>query len=232
MTHTSSPPTASRAMSSAAGSDDATTAPSSDHPGCRVTTTLVRPGSGRTLAGSDSQVSLPMTTGCPAVVRLKCAKSSGTCHGMAPPAPMTGRPAASRACAQISPTTPRPPRDPSDRDPSAPGPSDSNRCLDAGMVLVADHLDVLVGVVEDRRTGREPQPRVRVGVARELRGHLLHVVVVDVAVAAGPYEVADREPGLCRHHVRQQRVRGDVEGHAEEQVGRALVELAAQPAVR
>ena len=36
---------------------------------------------------------------------------------------------------------------------------------------------------------------------------------------------------LLRHHVRQQRIRGDVERHAEEDVGAALVELARQPAV-
>ena len=61
--------------------------------------------------------------------------------------------------------------------------------------------------------------------------NLLDVVVVDVAVAAGPDEVADLEPGLLRDHVRQQRVGGDVERDAEEQVGAALVELARQPAV-
>jgi hypothetical protein len=36
---------------------------------------------------------------------------------------------------------------------------------------------------------------------------------------------------LLRHHVRQQRVAGDVERHAEEDVGAALVELAGQLAV-
>jgi hypothetical protein len=39
------------------------------------------------------------------------------------------------------------------------------------------------------------------------------------------------EPGHLRHHHGQQRVGGDVERHAEEDVGRALVELAGQPAV-
>jgi hypothetical protein len=54
------------------------------------------------------------------------------------------------------------------------------------------------------------------------------VVAVDVAVAAGPDEVADVQVALLRQHVRQQRVAGDVEGHAQEDVGAALVELAAQ----
>ena len=64
--------------------------------------------------------------------------------------------------------------------------------------------------------------------ARELQRHLLGVVAVDMAVAAGPDEVAQVQVALLRHHVRQQRVAGDVEGHAEKDVGAALVELAAQ----
>ena len=62
---------------------------------CRVTTTLVRPGSGRNLAGMESQVLRPMITGQPSVVRLKCAKSSGKCQGMVPLKPMV--PLAARA---------------------------------------------------------------------------------------------------------------------------------------
>jgi hypothetical protein len=54
------------------------------------------------------------------------------------------------------------------------------------------------------------------------------VVAVDVAVAAGPDEVAHVQVALLRHHVGQQRVAGDVEGHAQEDVGAALVELAAE----
>ena len=57
------------------------------------------------------------------------------------------------------------------------------------------------------------------------------MVRVDVAVAAGPDEVAEAEVAAVRDHLREQRVARDVERHAEEQVGRALVELAAQLAV-
>ena len=53
-----------------------------------------------------------------------------------------------------------------------------------------------------------------------------------MAIAAGPDEFAGLEIALLRQHVREQRVRGDVERHAEEDVGAALVELAAQPSVR
>jgi hypothetical protein len=68
------------------------------------------------------------------------------------------------------------------------------------------------------------------GKVERLRGELLvdlvEVVEVQVAVAAGPDEVADAEVALLREHVRQQRVARDVERHAEEKIGAALVELA------
>ena len=62
----------------------------------------------------------------------------------------------------------------------------------------------------------------------ELQLDLRRMVVVEMAVAAGPDEVADVEVALLRHHVREQRIAGDVERHAEEDVGAALVELAGQ----
>ena len=55
------------------------------------------------------------------------------------------------------------------------------------------------------------------------------MVAVDVAVAAGPDEIADVEVALLGQHVRQQRIARDVERDAEEDVGAALVELAAEP---
>lgn len=58
------------------------------------------------------------------------------------------------------------------------------------MVLVADDLEILELVVEDRRRpAPDAQLGIRVGAARQLRAHLLHVVVVDVAIAPGPDEV-------------------------------------------
>jgi hypothetical protein len=55
------------------------------------------------------------------------------------------------------------------------------------------------------------------------------VVAVEVGVAERVHEVADLQPGHLRDHVREQRVGRDVERHAEEHVGGALVELAAEP---
>ena len=101
------------------------------------------------------------------------------------------------------------------------------------MRLVVDESDVVVGVIEQRR--RPPaqlEPRQRERRAAELRVDLLEVVAVEVAVAAGPDEIADAEVALLRDQVGQQRVRSDVERHAEEDVAAALVELAGQPARR
>jgi len=45
-------------------------------------------------------------------------------------------------------------------------------------------------------------------------------------------EFARLQPRHLRHHLREERVGGDVERHAEEHVGTALVELAGEPAFR
>ena len=66
---------------------------------------------------------------------------------------------------------------------------------------------------------------------RELGAHLVDVSVVDVAVAPGPHHLPDLQIGLLSEHVGQQRVGGDVEGHSEEEVGAALVDLQAQAVV-
>ena len=42
------------------------------------------PAADGTAGGSDSHVLRPMITGAPSVTSLKCARSSGTCHGMPP----------------------------------------------------------------------------------------------------------------------------------------------------
>ena len=64
-------------------------APCACQSGCRVTTTLNRPGSGLNRGGSESQVLRPMMTGQPIVVFFKWAKSSGKCQGMLPLLPIT-----------------------------------------------------------------------------------------------------------------------------------------------
>ena len=94
-------------------------------------------------------------------------------------------------------------------------------------MLVADDLEVLILVVEQGIGLTDLDGRVRVGLAAQLLKELVDVVVVNMAVAAGPDEFARLEPGLLRHHHGEQRVGGDIERHAEEHVTGTLVQLAA-----
>ena len=97
------------------------------------------------------------------------------------------------------------------------------------MVLVVLQHKVLIAVVEDAvRTALDLHVGVRVGGPAQLQFGLGQVVVVDVAVPARPDEVAEVQIALLRQHHRQQRIAGDVEGHAQEDVGAALVELATE----
>ena len=111
-------------------------------------------------------------------------------------------------------------------------PSHRHRRLDVRVGLVADQLEVLEAEGEQvLHVGVEPHARQRQRRAGELQVGLLQVVGVEVAVAAGPDELAGLEVADLRHHQGQQRVAGDVEGHAEEDVRRTLVQLAAEPAL-
>src|SRR4051795_11571837 len=102
---------------------------------------LRRPGSGRTLAGSDSHVNLPITTVWPKVSSLNRAWSSGSRHGMPPSRPMTPE----VDCAQIS------PKFIIDVRPCKQASYGDGR-LDGRMRIVIHDCDVVVGVVEDRFT--------------------------------------------------------------------------------
>src|SRR3984893_11366071 len=51
-------------------------------------------------------------------------------------------------------------------------------------------------------------------------------IQVQMAIAAGPYEVSDAKIGLLRDQVRQQSVRRDVERDAQKEIGAALGEVA------
>ena len=57
------------------------------------------------------------------------------------------------------------------------------------------------------------------------------MIEIKVRVAERVHELTGLKPGHLRHHQRQQRVGGDVERHAEEDVGRALIELTGEPTV-
>src|SRR5947208_4530018 len=97
------------------------------------------------------------------------------------------------------------------------------------MVLVIHELEVLVPIGENaRRPAADQQLRQRERRARQLQVRLLEMIQVQVAVAAGPDELAGLEIALLREQVREQRVAGDVERYAEKHVRAALVELTGQ----
>src|SRR4029077_18299358 len=60
---------------------------------------------------------------------------------------------------------------------------------------------------------------------------LVKMIQVQMAVADGPNEFTGLQVALLSQHVRQQRIGGDIEGYAEEDIGAALVELAGKPAL-
>jgi len=99
------------------------------------------------------------------------------------------------------------------------------------MMLVIHDFEIAVIVVEQRIGLPDADLRIRVRRTAQLFQHLVDVVVVDVAVAAGPNEFAGLESRLLGHHEGEQRIGGDVERHAEEHVAGTLVQLAAQAAV-
>ena len=101
---------------------------------------------------------------------------------------------------------------------------------DAPDGVVALDGDVVEGEVEQGRARRvEPQPRQGRGSRASCIARLFEVVQVEVRVAEGVHEVAGLQPRRLRHHVGQESIGRDVERHAEEDVGRALVELAGEP---
>ncbi|MPM20131.1 hypothetical protein SDC9_66560 [bioreactor metagenome] len=78
----------------------------------------------------------------------------------------------------------------------------------------------------------QPEPGQLAGRTAQLLVHLVEVVEVDVGVTEGVHEVTHVEVADLGDHMGEQRVRGDVERHAEEHVGGALVELQRQPSPR
>src|SRR5699024_1812227 len=83
--------------------------------------------------------------------------------------------------------------------------SDRDRSLDRGVVVIVEDLEVLEFVVEERlRLPLQPQLGVRVGCPAQLLLNLGEVVVVDVAVPAGPDELTGLKAGLLGDHEGQQ----------------------------
>jgi len=97
------------------------------------------------------------------------------------------------------------------------------------VALVIQHLEVFKLVVEDGvGFALDMQRGIGKRFAAELQRHLLVVVAIDVAVTAGPDEVAHIQVALLGHHVGEQGIAGDVERHAQKDISTALVQLAAE----
>ena len=94
------------------------------------------------------------------------------------------------------------------------------------MRIVVRQLEILILEIEDTFHLRvQCHVRQRTGLTRQLQLDLLQMVVVDVRIAQGMYEIACFLAGYLRHHLGQRGIGGDVERYADEQVGTALVEL-------
>ena len=95
------------------------------------------------------------------------------------------------------------------------------------------YVDVLRAELEHRLHRRiESQGRQRSRLAGQLALHLLDVVRIDVRVSKRDHQVADGQARRLGDHPGQQRVGGDVERQAQEEVTAALVEAARQAALR
>src|SRR4051812_11802036 len=201
-TNTSSP----FALSSASSTEWATSTPGADQVGSRVTTIVGRPGRGR--PPMESKVRRPMIIGCPIVSALKRRWSAGRRQGRRLSMPMA-RLAAMAAIRVI-----------------LIGSSYGDRRLDRGMRIITAESEVLVVEIEQRGSRRiEGHRRQWPGLAGELQAGLVQVVAVEVGIAQGVDEVAGRQSADLGHHQGQQGIGGDVERHAQEDVGAALIKL-------
>src|SRR5215208_1795870 len=113
-----------------------------------------------------------------------------------------------------------------------PPTSDRDGRSDRGIRVVVLDRDVIEGELEQRPHRRvEAQPRQGPRLAGELESCLLEMVEVQVRIAEGVHEVPRLQARGLRDHMGEKRVGRNVEGHAEEGVGRPLVEVAGQPAL-
>src|SRR5215468_3313975 len=100
---------------------------------------------------------------------------------------------------------------------------------DARVSLIIRNLEILEPIIEDGfRFAFDDQLRRRERLAAQLQFRLFQVIQIDVAISSGPYEFAGVEITLLSDHMSQQRVRGDIEWNAQDDVRRPLVKLAGE----
>src|ERR1700683_445402 len=110
--------------------------------------------------------------------------------------------------------------------------SDRDGRLDGRVGIVIEQGNIFVskvGELANLRVQHKPGQGTRS--AAELFVGLVNMVIVEVKIAAGVDEVAGFEIADLRYHAGEERVGGDIERHAEEEVGAALVKLATEFAV-
>ena len=96
------------------------------------------------------------------------------------------------------------------------------------MWIVAGEFEIFELEVVNVFDGRiQFHPRQRPEIAGKLLPRLVEMVFIKVQIAKGVNEIARREIDDLRRHHREQRIRSDVERHAEKQIGAALIQLAA-----
>ena len=97
------------------------------------------------------------------------------------------------------------------------------------MRIVPDDFKIIIAKAEDVFYIRvEFQLWERTEISGQLKLQLLYVVVVDVGIPEGMYEITYLELTNLGHHMHQKCVRCDVERHAQENIRTALVQLAAE----
>src|SRR5436190_12532496 len=166
----------------------------------------------------ESKVCRPITRTCPIVVRLKNAKSSGRCHGMSGPLPMTPfrATAAMRVTWVIYGSSTGHLRVIYQ---SSTGHLYSDGCLDSRVCVVPHQLEVLELELVQRPSRSDPHLGQCARRAGQLQPRLVEMVEVEVSVAEGVDELPGLQVAYLRHHRRQERVRRDVERDPEKDVG-------------
>src|SRR5262245_29647185 len=96
-------------------------------------------------------------------------------------------------------------------------------------VQTVDAYGLYLGLAYVTATRFEPQSRELARRATELLSGLVQVIAIEVGIAERVDELARLQIGHLGDHLGQQGVGRDVERHTEEDVARALVELAGQP---
>ena len=100
------------------------------------------------------------------------------------------------------------------------------------MGIVIKDGNIVVSEIEQRFHIRvQDEFRQRSRIPRKLQPRLFEMIEIEMRIAERMHEIACFQPAALRDHRRHQGVTCDVEGHAEKDIGRALVELARQLSV-